>query len=310
MSRYISSIIDYHRLDRRASNAIKLAQNTLTQYITDKQPDLIEEYGKWSAIPRNMNNIAIGEILEEELCKLEDMVFDDGKRQISIFVTASGRIFDDLLDEGTLNPKEIPLYLKTGKFYTQQNPSKELLYALGHRTYELLPSDFKLKNKQFIDLFFTTQVDSLKLKDKNISREEVVSIRDRKWGYYILFLYTLLCPQSNDPTIGLTPCYDFNNNITPATKSGAIFNLGAWFSRWDDLDDFDRDKENIKQLVTEGCISWDGLGRELEYVSTGLEKFYSPEKVKPFKQLLRTASNYNRIANNFGKVRARMRTVW
>ena len=296
MANFLDNIKGYCGWLSRFSNSVIDAKRTMNSYIMEEHPSLMPQYKKYFSNPKAIGGVSATQVFAEILCGLESFPFHELKKKTSIFVGATGRIGDDLLDEGKIKPEETFLYLKTKRFDTKNDGQRELFYAFGSKLEKLLPVNFSTKFENICYSLNQAQLDSLKLKDK-ISKEELLSIKDRTGGYSILMLYSFVFPDFEDISKNLAlSCYNPEKDVIPNTKGEALFNLGAWLSKFDDLKDIKTDKnDSLKNLAAEGCTNWKSLHQEINYIFNGLGKFYSKHKTDILKKLVNTISSYNRI---------------
>lgn len=273
---------------RRLFKAIKScsykAKLELSNYINQNYPDLSEEYAIWFCKERNINAAIGTKVINEAVCGLEGRIFDDHKKTLSFFAGATARMSDDLLDNGIVRAKEVFL-LDNDPTRTARISSLRLLYALENRLADLLPPNFSSDFRNIISLFNQAQADSAMLLKSEVTPREIIDLKNRTGGYSVLLLYSFLFPELGDLNLDFKQSYYPNGNV-PRTKQEALYNFGAWLSRVDDLLDKPYDKKiGMKQLATEGLITWRKLKQETEYTFHGLSSFYPLDRVKEFREI-------------------------
>lgn len=285
MLRDIINLVKWYREIPRSAQE---AADILDSYIKKTNPNLLDECNRFFSESKNINVTVLAQTIGEAVCNLENEPFDENKRQISIFAGATARVSDNLLDNRVLSPEKVFLLNLRSRENTKDSiPNQKLFYALDDRLTELLPSNFILDFRQVIELYNQAQADSVKLFEQ-IDREDIISIKDRAGGYSALLSYSFLFPKFGDPTLNLIGCYEPHNRVFPKTKAEALYNFGAWLSRIDDLCDEPYDKKIcMKQLATEGCVTWDSLRQETDYTFGGLKYFYLKEKVERFREVFK-----------------------
>jgi len=278
----IKQFRDLLRLKEEAKHCAQEAELVLSNYVKQNYLDLLEEYVSWFDQKRNINAAAITKIINAAVCDLEGRVFDENKKYLSFFAGATARMSDDLLDNGIVQPEEAYLLhntpVKKGKTL-----SLRLFYALDSGLADLLPQDFSQDFENVIQQFNQAQADSLRLLKGELTSQELIDIKNRTGGYSALLLYSFLFPEFGDLSRDSVGNYNSSGN-PPRTKTEALYNFGAWLSRVDDLWDKPYDKKKgMRQLATEGIITWRGLKPETEYTFRGLSLFYPHERVQVFR---------------------------
>lgn len=286
----LHEMVSLFRLRRETSRSAEEAMRVLECYIRNNHPDLEKEYMLWFTQRRNINVAGFTRLINKSLCDLEGGVFDEHKKQVSFFAGAAARVADDLIDTRTVAPEEVYL-LNSNENNGKDTPSLRLFHALDNGLESLLPQNFRSDFKNVIKEFNQAQGDSVRLLDEDVSLEDLVSIRDRVGGYSVLLLYGFVFPEEGDLSEGLAGSYDPNGSL-PETKAEALYNFGAWLSRTDDLWDMPYDKRiGMKQLATEGCVTWSSLKQETKYTLEGLGLYYPEEKVRRFRETYRPATS-------------------
>ena len=267
----------YRMMDKYSIRARK-ADEIFSRYIKTNNPALISVYDEWASIKRNINCPALTSLLGERLCELEKRVFDLNKRNVSFFAGAAGRISDDLIDDRIVSAEEV--YFLGDNKKESKNSKQLLFYAFNDRTIELLPKDFMEKFSDIIKLYNDAQREGSCLSG-DYDFQRIKEVKDKTGGYPILLLYNLMNPEERDLSVNFSPNYDSQNWTLPKTKGEAIFNLGVFMSRADDVYDKEFDmKQGIKSIATESDFGWKDVRREIKYIEAGLERFYPKESIK------------------------------
>ncbi len=270
------------RIRSKARESSFLSERILREFIV-KYPDLSDEFNSWLH-ERRMIDPAI--FLAGSLCDLEGAVFEDNIFSVSVFAGASGTIADDIIEENAFeDTTQVELLIDQSHRYIPNSNKMELFYAFDTGLNHLLPDGFARYNNEIISRYNKAQIDSRKLFSSSVTKENVIDIRNRVGGYTLILLHGLLFPDR------ISSIKDVNEEYRPSdlllsSKSQALYNFGAWTNRVDDLWDEKKDRKiGMKQLATEGCISWDTLPTETRYVSAGLSLYYPKGNVdKIFKE--------------------------
>lgn len=259
------------------STRVRKADERLRGYIETTNPALIKAFDEWASVKRNINCPAFVSLLGERFCELEKKVFDLNKRDVTFFAGAAGRISDDLIDDEEISAEEV--YFLGDNKRESGNEKQLLFYRFNNKLISLLPKDFRERFSNIIRLFNDAQRDGSYLNEES-SFQRIKDIKDRIGGYPLLLLYSLMnCEE--DLSLDFSPNYNSQNWNLPETKGEAIFNLGVFMSRADDVYDKDFDKkQGIKSIATESYFGWEDVRRDIKYIETGLEKFYSKEIIK------------------------------
>jgi len=279
----IKQFRDLLRLKEETKHCAQEAELVLSNYIKQNYLNLFNEYISWFGQKRNINAAVLTRTINAAVCDLEERVFDENKKYLSFFAGATARMSDDLLDNGIVQPEEVYL-LHNAPTRNGKTDSLRLFYALDSGLADLLPQDFSQDFENVIWQFNQSQTDSLRLLKGELTSQELIDIKNRTGGYSALLLYSFLFPEFGDLSKNSVGNYNPSGN-PPRTKTEALYNFGAWLSRVDDLWDKSYDKKKgMRQLATEGIVSWKGLKPETEYTFHGLSLFYPPERIQVFRE--------------------------
>lgn len=241
-------------------------------------PKVSEEYERWRKTHR-INTVAVSAFVAKQICGLEKQDFNKAKRKIAYLGSAVAGISDDLIDRNLINPEKV--YFLDRKMHRRNNLKGELglFHIFHHELEKLIPNTFKNDFKEIISKFNFSQKQGRRLKG-DLSKEDLIKIKDETGGYSFILLHRLMFPNNPDLPKNFNPNYSPEEMNMPKTKDHAFFNFGAMFSRIDDLDDLKYDKINgMKSLATERIITWNSLRRDIKYTKKGLKKFYSLKRV-------------------------------
>ncbi len=218
--------------------------------------------------------------INESICDLEDILFKDRYFAVSVFAGAAGAISDDLIDNANLDSySQIALLIPELERPVPNSDRTGLLHAFNSGLINLLPAHFIEKSNYVIRGYNKAQIDSLRLSNPKIKNAEIIDIKNRAGGYSVLFLYSLLFPKRVSTLNGVDEKYDPSERFNPS-KNKAFYDYGAWSSRIDDLWDEVKDRaRKMKQLATEGCITWNSIKKESKYVFEGLALYYPRRRV-------------------------------
>ena len=228
------------KLNKEAKLTAVEADIILKSYVRQNHPNLMDEYNSWTRNKRNLTAMVITKFGSEALCDLEGKLFNEYMKDVSFFGGAIGRIADDLLDNGEVNPEEV--YILNNEVYENGNQKLSLFYCLSEGIKFLLPVYFEKDFGNIIREFNKSQEDSLKLLNPFIHPEKIIDIKDRTGGYSVLLSYSAIFPEEEDLSLSLVGGYNLNGS-SPITKADALYNFGAWLSRVDDLYDKHYDKK-------------------------------------------------------------------
>lgn len=270
------------RIRNKARESSLLSERILREFIV-KYPDLSDEFNSWLH-ERRMIDPAI--FLAGSLCDLENTTFEDNIFSTSVFAGAAGTVADDIIEENTFeNTTQVELLIDQSYRFTPNSKKMELFYAFDIGLNHLLPAGFPRRNNEIISRYNKAQIDSRRLFYPSITKDEIIDVRNRVGGYTLILLHGLLFPDRISSIKDVNEEYKPLSSISPS-KSQALYNYGAWTNRVDDLWDEEKDRKiGMKQLATEGCITWDTLPTETRYVSDGLSLYYPKDNVdKVFKE--------------------------
>ncbi len=268
------------RIRSKASESSLLSERILREFIANYH-DLSDEFNSW-LYERRMIDPAI--FLAGSLCDLEGAAFEDNIFSVSVFAGASGTIADDIIEENAFeDTTQVELLTNQTHRSIPNSKKMELFYAFDTGLNHLLPTGFARYNNEIISRYNKAQIDSRKLFCPSVTKEDVIDIRNRVGGYTLILLHGLLFP---DRISSIKDVNEEYKQSPPLSKSQALYNFGAWTNRVDDLWDEEKDRKiGMKQLATEGCITWDNLPIETRYVSIGLSLYYPKDNVdKVFKE--------------------------
>ena len=285
----IRDLIALVRLKKEITKDSIEANEPLLEYFKIKYPQLIRAYLHWFGDQRTINAASITKTFNEAICDLENQEFDSVRRDISYFAGATARISDDLTDNKEIDPHHV--FLLNSQNENSYSNSLGLFYALNLGLESLLPFDYLYRFRETKNRYNQSQVDSLRLFEKDVTYKEIIDIKNRTGGYSAFLLYTFMFPEIEDPSVGFNGDYNPNGNL-PITKEGALYNLGAWLSRIDDLYDKVLDnRRGMKQLATEGLVTWKELKLETQYTFDGLGQFYPYDKSQFFRMRFKPFTN-------------------
>lgn len=244
------------------------SEGILRSFVPEKLSDVFE---KWLT-QRRLIDPAI--FINRAMCDLEEKMFGDCELKVSVLAGAAAAIADDVLDFRQ-RTDYINLFLFGDHQETGERGELDLFYAFNQGLISLLPADFRNRFGRVIMEYNRAQQDSITLFSSKITREDIIDIKDRAGGYSVLLLHAMIFP---DETVEVT---NLNYQKRPATKQEALYNYGAWLSRVDDLWDIRGDSsKGMRQLATEGIVSWNSLPMETERMKTGLNKYYPSKRVE------------------------------
>ncbi|MCK5063035.1 MAG: hypothetical protein KAR23_03840 [Candidatus Aenigmarchaeota archaeon] len=267
----------------------KEADVVLEDIIVERYPELESAYDRWSDTYR-MNTTAVCAYMAYHFCRLEGVDFDSDRKKKAYVSTAAAVISDDLIDYKIVKDAS-EAYMLQSSGITDKNTHylKALFNAFNSYLEEILPDSFCTEFKELIEQYNLAQEKSLML-DEDISKDDIILIKNGTGGYPSLLLYSIMFPENEDHVKDIDPSYPVNSKL-PSKKSQAIFNYGVMVSHLDDIMDLNYDKiMGKKSLATEGIISWDSLNSDIRYVGSGLEKFYPKKNVKDVMNLFSPTS--------------------
>ena len=153
------------------------------------------------------------------------------ERNASTYQGALTGLFDDFFDKRNLSEKHIREMMDFPDKYNPGNSNEELFVNFLTRVIDNLSNYIFFK--EAFDKVFTAQVESLKQKNKNINKNEIIEISFAKGGYSVLYYRSVF------------------SNIMLKKENEAIYNLGALAQLGNDIFDVYKDhKQNIRTLVT------------------------------------------------------------
>lgn len=257
-----------------ARHYYEISEELLINYIRHSFPLLIEPVKSWL---RNRRRIDPAVFIACTLCEFEGTPFDSVRRATAILAGAAAGMADDLIDERRAAAQDVRLLTS----YSQANrPGHELALfdAFNAGLRAKLSREFCDRNGALIHEYNRAQIDTGMLLDAAVDRVVVINTKDRVGGYSTLLLHAMMFP---DESIA---CDHVEEEYRPEhvpTKTQALYNFGAWLSRVDDLWDEENDRDRgIKQLATEGIVTWDDLPALTARTFAGLQKYYSPHRVE------------------------------
>jgi len=254
------------------SEAAKALDDVLIDY-----PEYASFCEAWKKTYR-LNTVACSSFIAKQFFKLEGVQFDEELRKRVYVASATACVSDDLTDgSDQIDPKEVFLLDRKNHRNKTANIGQQFFYALHSGLVGILPQDFEFKFEQLIKRYNQYQEKGRGL-NSDISPEEIIRIKNGTGGFPFLLLYAISFPEVDDLPASFES--DYSLHSLPETKEGAIFNYGSMLSRLDDLDDLKYDsRKNRKSLATERLTSWREIGNDIEYVRSGLERFYPKERV-------------------------------
>lgn len=209
--------------------------------------------------------------ISRALFTLEGRLFGEEELGIAAIAGAAAAISDDLVDNKTEIPYERIELLQ--RHDTRKEDLLGLFDTFNHTLLDNLPATFQDKYKRIIFKYNEAQRDSAKLFEKSITIKEIKDIKNRAGGYSILLLHAMMF--ARDFEKGGMPYSE-----TQRRKFLTLYSFGALLSKIDDLWDEDKDrKRGIKQLATEGIITWQKLNEETERIKVRLKKHFQAERV-------------------------------
>jgi len=212
--------------------------------------------------------------INRAICDLEGHVYGEQELKILALAGSAAAVSDDLIDSKSDIPYE-KLRLLGNYEGIEESGNLGLFYAFNQGLLEALPVNFRKKFKEMIREYNKAQEDSARFFNPLITREEITDIKDRAGGYSILLLHAIIFP--NESITVSNPDY----KRYPKTKQEALYNHGAWLSRIDDLWDIEKDRaRGMKQLATEGIITWESLSDETQRMREGLEAHFPKDRVR------------------------------
>lgn len=264
---------DEHRLLEMRTLAMKYLDESANLIRQIAPKTLLTEVENW--LPkRRLIDPAI--FISRAICDLESKVF--GKRELYLTAIAGSAmaLSDDIIDsQSEITYDKVKLLENHESNY--ENGLLGLFKAFNYKLIRILPPDFRWEFEEIIKHYNLAQEESMKLFSPTISREEIASIKDRAGGYSVLLLHAMMYPE--EKSITKTPIY----LDTPSSKQEALYSYGAWLSRVDDLWDLEKDKsKGMKQLATEGIITWDSLPFETQKMKNCLRHFFPINTVNKF----------------------------
>jgi len=234
-------------------------------------PNLIDYLNSWLT-QRRLIDPAI--FINKSLCLLEGAPFGGRELEISVYAGSVAAVSDDLIDRCGFKA------LDRVALFTQSNEEFDLegIYLLdffNRKLKEMLPLDFTKKFRKIIFEYNRAQKDSRRLFDDFISPQELIDIKDRAGGYSVLLLHAMLFPDIELHQEEYPPVFD-QRSITQS-----LYLFGAWLSKIDDLWDETKDRSvGMKQLATEGIVTWESLKVETNRVLGYLKSYYPETRVR------------------------------
>lgn len=251
-----------------AEDYLAQSEGILRGFVPEK---LLPVFENWLTQRRLMDPAIF---INRAMCDLEGRIFGDHELKVSVLAGSAAAIADDVLDskQGTDYSN---LFLFGDHKETGERRELNLFYALNQGLMSVLPVDFRSRFGRAIMEYNRAQQDSINLFNSEITLEGITDIKDRAGGYSILLLHAMVFP---DETVGVT---NPNYQKRPTTKQEALYDYGAWLSRVDDLWDIRSDSsKRMRQLATEGIVSWDSLPMETERMKAGLNNYYLSRRVQ------------------------------
>lgn len=266
------------KIQEEAQEYFEESKRLFRIYINNEYSHLKQENEEWL---KNRRKIDPALFINKFLCSIEGVLLKGRNLEVTLYAGAAAAISDDLLDKnGTLSPDRLSLFTQQKKTLSKR---ESLFNAFNSKLIKLLPPYFPTKFDYIIQKYNQVQIDTIKLFNPEIDKEDIVNIKDRAGGYSILLLHNILFPERRQRYQELNEKY--SPYSVPNSVTQALYNFGSWLSRVDDLWDRVKDSEQgMKQLATEDCITWDRIQPETKEVFENLTRFYLPSRVNNIHQ--------------------------
>lgn len=202
------------------------------------------------------------------LCDLERLEFDAQRFERAVLAGAAAAIADDLIDVQSGVPyEETELFRNSHQRHTRgvlgvfAAVNRGLIVSVG--------PGFCRRFAAIINAYNQAQMDSAQLSTPSTSPTDILDIKTRAGGFSVLLLYALMFPQWDDAVSDVALVEE------PGSQSEALYGFGAWLSRVDDLWDVDKDRaQGIRQLATEGLVTWNTLPGETATMVNRLRSYF------------------------------------
>lgn len=213
------------------------------------------------------------------LSTLEDKLFEERVLTLATLAGAAAAISDDLIDNKAQIPYERIVLLQRNKADRSEG-LLGLFDTFNNALLGNLPSTFPHQYSRLIIEYNKAQKDSARLFEDAITLNEIKDIKNRAGGYSSLLLYAIMLEGS------LEQEEKKHKGRSQKKKFSELYCFGGWLSKIDDLWDEEKDREGgMKQLATEGIVTWQMLYEETEKIKKRLKGCFQADSVeKMFKE--------------------------